>query len=67
MDRDPEETIELSLASLKIPKNSGPHNRELLGVLVFFPQGINEYELDWLYPIVDKFRFLSFRTHRRDR
>jgi len=62
-------SIEVTLDSPTF-RELGPQAREVLGVVAFFPQGIDEKKLNWLFPdisdrenIVDAFCMLSLTSH----
>ena len=59
------DTIELSLSS-SLFQELGPNARDFLGIVAFFPQGVDESSIEWLFPtipgrenIFDKFCVLS--------
>ena len=61
-------SVEVSLGSPTF-RELGPQARQVLGVVAFFPQGIDQKKLDWLFPdipdredIIDGFCMLSLAS-----
>ena len=44
--------VELSLSSSLVFRDFGPEARDFFGIVAFFPQGIDEKKLGWLFPAV---------------
>jgi tetratricopeptide (TPR) repeat protein len=55
-------TIELSLTSPTF-RSLGTNARDLLGVIAFFPQGIDQKNLDWLFPTISNRKNLFNTFH----
>jgi tetratricopeptide (TPR) repeat protein len=55
-------TIELSLTSPTF-RSLGPDARDLLAVIAFFPQGINEKNFNWLFPTISNRKSLFDLFH----
>ena len=55
-------TLQLSLASPTF-HGLGPSAHDLIGVVAFFPQGIDENNIDWLFPIIPNRKDIFDRFH----